>query len=299
MMVITLNPDMVHLNELSLTPLAKQLKAKNFKIIIHARVVLDHRTSFLNKIIVNRLRKYSDHIICIDGSVQFPLKSINKSTVVYNSYQFKQNEIFKEEKINDKFVVLFLANLIGYKGIFDLIEASKYLNNLSNFEIWIAGANSRSDDFFKSVKGKILSLFGVVSDNKTKIENLIKESNLTHVKLLGHVEDITTLIKQSTVLIFPSYMDGPSRSVFEAGVFGKPSIISLYNKLEDVVEHNKTGLIIDEGSPEQIANSILRLYNDRPFCNILGGNAAEKYISLNNPLKNNSEIEKIFIHLLS
>lgn len=298
-MVLDLNPDIVHLNELSLTPLSKRLKNKNYKIVIHARVVLDHRVPLLNKIIVKRLKKYSDHIICIDGSVQYPLRSISESSIVYNSYQFKNDDISTKTQINDKFVVLFLANLIGYKGIFDLVEASKSLTDLPDFEIWIAGANSRSDDFFKTIKGKILSFFGIVPDNKTKIEQLIKNSNLKHVKLLGHIEDITTLIKQSAVLIFPSYMDGPSRSIFEAGVFGKPSIISLFNKLEDVVENNKTGIIIDEGNPKQISEAILRLYNDRNFCKILGKNASEKYIALNNPQKNNIEIEKIFTRLLS
>ncbi len=297
-MVLELKPELVHLNELSLTSLAKRLKNKNFKVVIHARIVLDHRVPLLNKIIVRRLKKYSDHVICIDGSVQFPLKSINKSTIVYNSYQFKQNDLNTAAHSNDKFVVLFLANLIGYKGVFDLVEASKSLRDLPNFEIWMAGANSRSDDFFKTMKGKLLSSLGIVPDNKAKIQRLIKDSDLQHVKLLGHIDDITTLIKESSVLIFPSYMDGPSRSIFEAGVFGKPSIISLYNKLEDVVENNKTGLIIDEGRPNQIAEAILRLYNDKAFCKTLGENASQKYLALNNPRKNNTEIEKIFLKIV-
>lgn len=295
-----INPDLIHLNEISLTPLAKQLKKKKYKIVMHARVVLDYRAKIFNKIIINRIKKYADQVICIDGSVQFPLKSLNNTTVVYNSYQFNDNEINlpAPSPSSKKFVILFLANLIGYKGIFDLIEASKQLNDKQNLEVWIAGANSRSDKFFHTLKGKVLSFLDIVPNNKKKIELLIKEHDLKNIKLLGHVEDIGSLIKNSSVLIFPSYLNGPSRSIFEAGVFGKPSIISLHNKLEDVVENNKTGLIIDQGSPEQIAKSILKLYNDPSFCIMLGVNASKKYQTLNNPKRNNSEIEKIFNKIL-
>ena len=297
-LIETIEPDLIHLNELSLTPLAYRLKRRNYKLIMHARIVLDSNKKLLNWIIVYLLNKFSDHIFCIDGSVLGPLKSIKHTSIVYNSYQFDSKELERKEKLNEKFVVLFLANLISHKGIFDLIDASILLKQNINIEIWICGVNSRNDKFYKSPKGKLLSKLNIVPNNMERIQVVIDTHKLENIKMLGHVSNIKEIISESSVLIFPSYMNGPPRSVFEAGVFGVPSIISLKDKVEDVVEDNVNGLIIDEHSPGQIAAAILKLYNDKDLCVQLGRNACQKYTELNNPMINIKKVEAVYQSLL-
>jgi glycosyltransferase involved in cell wall biosynthesis len=298
-LIDSIKPDLIHLNELSLTPLAYLLKKTNYKIVIHARIVLDSNKKLLNSIIVYLLRKYSDHIFCIDGSVMGPLKSIKHTSIVYNSYQFDSKSLERKGKLNEKFVVLFLANLISHKGIFDLIEASILLKQNTNIEIWVCGVNSRNDNFYESLKGKMLSKLNIVPNNMERIQNVINTHKLENVKMFGHVSNIKKIILESSVLIFPSYMNGPPRSVFEAGVFGVPSIISLKDKVEDVVEDNVNGLIIEEHSPEQIADAILKLYNNKALCEQLGKNASQKYTALNDPMINIKKVEAVYESLLN
>lgn len=296
--VLQINPDIVHLNEISLTPLAKILKKSNLKIVIHARLVLDHKTPLLNKYIISQVNKFSDAVICIDESVRNMLKKAKNTTVVYNSYQFNEPNIAEYPK--DKFIVLFLANLIRYKGVFDLVKAANLLKEEKNLEIHIAGGNSRPDVFFKSFKGKVLNFLGLVKNNKKLLEEEIELNGLSSlIKLIGNISNIQEKIAHSSINIFPSYMNGPSRSIFECGVLGRPSIISLHSKVEDVVEDGITGFIIDEKSPEQISNSILKLKNNKYLLKEMGQNAKCKYMELNNPTVNANKVQEVYNNLLN
>ena len=179
-----------------------------------------------------------------------------------------------------------------------MLDAADLLRSYRDIEIWIAGGNSRPDVFFERNTGRVLDKLGIVMNNRKRIERIIDKNQLSNVKLLGVVSQPEQLIVKSSVLIFPSYMNGPSRSVFEAGVFSRPSIISLNDKIEDVVKDQITGTIIDEGSPQQIVEAILQLYNDRRKLEEMGGNARIKYLAMNDPYQNIKSIEKIYKLLL-
>lgn len=297
-----IDPAIIHLNELSLTALACSLKKSGFKIVVHARVVLSHKTPILNRIIKQRLKKYADHVFCIDGSVYGPLKTLQNISIVYNGYKFSAAELTPVEgPMNghtEKFTILFLANLIRYKGIFDLIEAARRIKDLPGIEILVAGANSRNDAFFKTLKGKVVSLLGFVADNRKKIAALIEKEEIHAVKLLGHVDNIRELIQRSDLLVFPSYMNGPSRSIFEAGVLGKPSILALRDKVEDVLEDGVTGIIIAEGAPAEMEAAFRKLYADPQLVQKMGANARNKYLELNNPVTNTKKVEAVYDKLL-
>lgn len=296
-LIKNIRPDIVHLNEVSLTPLAKYLKKSNFKIVIHARLVLSHKTPLLNKFIVTQVNKFCGAVICIDESVRNMLKKVNNSSVVYNSYEHKAVDIPKYP--TNKFIVLFLANLIKYKGVFDLIKAAKLIGNDSEIEIHIAGTNSRPDFFFKSFKGKVLNFVGIVKNNKKALEKEIHRNRLdSTVKLIGNISNIQDKISHSSVNIFPSYMNGPSRSIFECGILGRPSIIALHDKIEDVVENGVTGFVIDEKSPKQIAETILKLKNTEGLLAKLGRSSREKYVALNDPIRNAQKVQTIYENLL-
>jgi glycosyltransferase involved in cell wall biosynthesis len=294
-----LNPEIIHLNELSLGPMAVFLKKRNFKVVVHARIVLDSNKKVINKLIIYLLNKYCDHIFCIDGSVRSQLIKINHASIVYNSYLFNSIDLKYTIKKKEEFSVLYLANLITHKGIFDLLDSAIQLSNFEKINFLICGVNSRNDKFYLTLKGKILSKLNIVPNNSRKIAVFIERNKLQNVQMLGHVSNIKDIILNSSVLLFPSYMNGPPRSVFEAGVFGVPSIISLRDKVEDVVENNINGLIIDEHSPQQITEAILKMYNNKELCEQLGKNASIKFKKLNNPVFNVRKVETVYLSLLN
>ena len=69
--------------------------------------------------------------------------------------------------------------------------------------------------------------------------------------------------------------DGSCRAVREAMAMGKPIIASRRGLLPELVEHERTGLLVDE-TPEALAEAVLRLARDEDLRSRLGQAAREK-----------------------
>jgi glycosyltransferase involved in cell wall biosynthesis len=107
---------------------------------------------------------------------------------------------------------------------------------------------------------------------------IFREGMSGTVRLLGHVEDTRSLFDRADILVFPSHLNGPGRSVFEAGAHGIPSIVTMVDRIEDIVEDGVTGLITRERDPRALADAILRLTDGRALHERLGENARRKYV---------------------
>jgi glycosyltransferase involved in cell wall biosynthesis len=141
----------------------------------------------------------------------------------------------------------------------------------------IAGANSRPEAFHRSLRGRVLHLFGFAPDVESRIRRWIAEHRLGEtMRLLGRVRPAEVL-DDTDVLVFPSHLDGPGRSVYEAGVRGIPAVVSLRHRVEDIVVHEETGLIVPERDPAALAQAIARLADDRDLRRRLGENARQRY----------------------
>ncbi len=97
----------------------------------------------------------------------------------------------------------------------------------------------------------------------------IKTSNITYV---GLKEDLSTYYKECDVLAFPSLKPHQSRPAFEAGMYGKPVIISDFAETCENVQHEYNGLTFQPNDPKELAKCILRLKNDENLRNKLGEN---------------------------
>jgi glycosyltransferase involved in cell wall biosynthesis len=97
------------------------------------------------------------------------------------------------------------------------------------------------------------------------------------VRLLGRVrpEDV---LAETDILLFPSHLDGPGRSVYEAGARGIPAVVSLLHRVEDVVVHEETGLIVPERDPTALAQAVVRLADEPDLRRRLGENARTRYL---------------------
>jgi glycosyltransferase involved in cell wall biosynthesis len=141
----------------------------------------------------------------------------------------------------------------------------------------VAGANSRPAAFHRSLRGRVLHLFGFAPDVESWVRQWVADRGIeATLKLLGRVEP-EAILAATDVLVFPSHLDGPGRSVFEAGARGIPAIVALRHRIEDVVTDGETGLIIPERDPPALAQAILRLADDARLRRRLGQNARTRY----------------------
>ena len=122
----------------------------------------------------------------------------------------------------------------------------------------------------------MLHRLGFSPDVERWVRARVAAERLDHVRLLGQVAP-EEVLAETDVLVFPSHLDGPGRSVFEAGARGIPAVVALRHRVEDVVTDNETGLIVPEKDPEALARAIRTLADDPDLRRRLGEAARARY----------------------
>ncbi len=79
------------------------------------------------------------------------------------------------------------------------------------------------------------------------------------IKLLGRIDDPRRLLWASDVFAMPSLTEGLGVAALEAMASALPLIASGVGGLREVVEHERTGVIVPPANPEAIASAIARL----------------------------------------
>ncbi|NLX13665.1 MAG: glycosyltransferase family 4 protein [Phycisphaerales bacterium] len=82
------------------------------------------------------------------------------------------------------------------------------------------------------------------------------------IHLLGHRADIAELLKASDIFAFPSRSDGQGLALVEAMVAGLPCVASRAGGIPEVIQHNHSGLLFARERADELAEQLLRLYQD-------------------------------------
>jgi glycosyltransferase involved in cell wall biosynthesis len=276
----SVRPNVVHVNDRGLLQAAAIARAEGVPVVMHARAVADRTTMWVRALSERLIRRSTSVVVPIDDSVGHSLRELPNRRVVYNPLRLDGlGEPGREPRQpNDPLRVTFLSGLIAFKGIWDLLHCARLLRDRRDIEFHVAGANSRPPEFFRTFVGRVSDAVGLAQDVERRIRAWLQREGVTRVRLLGHVDDTVGLLRTSHVLAFPSHLNGPGRSVFEAGVLGVPSIVALHDTVEDIVEHRRTGLIVAERDPAALAEAIRELADREDFRRELGERARQKYV---------------------
>ena len=74
------------------------------------------------------------------------------------------------------------------------------------------------------------------------------------MKLFKFTKNIEKIHKGHDIFCFPSHLNSPGRSVFEAGFYSVLSIAAISNPCNDTFEDGKTGLIVKMSNFKDLAN---------------------------------------------
>jgi glycosyltransferase involved in cell wall biosynthesis len=151
--------------------------------------------------------------------------------------------------------VLYVGRLIKQKGIDLLIDAFIELKKQ-----------------FPDARLRIIG-YGAEKEN---IQNIIKANNIdqsvTFTDMLPH-DSLPEIYRQARVLVLPSVLpEGLGLTPAEAGLCGVPCITFGLGGTSEIVVNNKTGLIVGQSKTE-LADSLIRLFNDNSLTDELGHNA--------------------------
>ena len=113
-----------------------------------------------------------------------------------------------------------------------------------------------------------LVLVGSEKNSLRRIKKEIAKNDLqNNVEILGFVSDkqITYLYKHAVALVMPSYFGPTNIPPLEAMALGCPTIVSDRYAMGEQV--GDAGLLFDPDSPQEIANCILKVCDDKELRN--------------------------------
>jgi len=91
-----------------------------------------------------------------------------------------------------------------------------------------------------------------------------------HVHLLGHRDDIVSLLQACDLFVFASHYEGVPRGIVEAMAAGKPVIAFDIPALRGVIEDKSSGVLVQGRDIEQFAGAIINLAENRDIARDMG-----------------------------
>src|SRR5699024_2910956 len=126
----------------------------------------------------------------IDLTNRFNFKRFNSSIKV---------NVMKEHNISSgTMIISFIGRMVKEKGIFDLLEAMKLLEDYKDIHLFAIGGLPESE------RDKSLKRF---------LENV---NDIKNVTFTGKIENVEDYLFASDIFILPSYREGMPRSIIEA-----------------------------------------------------------------------------------
>lgn len=172
----------------------------------------------------------------------------------------------------------------------------------------VAGLNKMKNVFMYAEIGKVLKSRGlnfvikVAGDGPLKNELnelIIKYGLQEQVVLLGSQVDPKPYYNEAFIYIHPADKEGFGITVAEAMSSGLPVIVSDRGGVPELVNNMEDGIIVDAYNPEEWADAIIKLYNDRELYEKLSKNGYETYKARFTPEIYAGNLDKIYDTLLS
>lgn len=209
------------------------------------------RNLFIKPLLAIILSKKDLHVIFQNPSDKHSVIKINSTlggkTTILPGSGVDLNVYRYFPQTYDKFIVCFISRLLLDKGIKDFIYAAKKLKKLQpEIKFWVIGEIDKSNQN---------------SISKEEIEGLNQEENIS---FLGKQSDIPNILRESNILVFPSYYgEGIPKTILEAAACGRPVITTDHPGCRDGIINNSTGLLVKIKSPSDIAAKVQEMYKDQ------------------------------------
>jgi glycosyltransferase involved in cell wall biosynthesis len=140
-------------------------------------------------------------------------------------------EKFKSESFpsGKPFRFLYIGRIMNEKGIQELLSASiSLLNQNYDFELYLVGEVTSQISNFTNDLSKILTT--------------------DKIKFLGYVDDVSAVIRDSHVIVHPSYHEGMANALLEGAACGRPLLASNIPGCKEIIDHNQNGLLFEPKS---------------------------------------------------
>ena len=283
-----IKPDIIHLNSSKISILGSiagfisKFKAQNPKPKIFYTVhgwVFNEPLSIFKKIFYKSTEKltakFKTKLICVSEydkkiALKEKITSLKKIITIHNGIK-KINFLTKEDakqkirktcnananfSMTDKLLIGSIGNLYKTKGFQYFILAIKKLL-ISNPQL-------------------LAIIIGEGAERK-KIEKIIAQHKMQkNIILTGSIDDASTLLPAFDIYVCSSIKEGLSLTIIEAMQAGLPIVATNVGGNPELIEDNKTGLLVESKNPQQIADKIKEIIDNNELRIKISENARKR-----------------------
>ena len=167
-----------------------------------------------------------------------------------------------DKKRKDEFNVGIIGRLTPIKGHLHFIKAMAYVaRSVPRLKIWIIGDAPHSKEAYKE-----------------QIQVLVKRLGLWHcTQFLGNQRDIPAILAHLDLLVLATTThEAFGRVIIEAQACGVPVVASRVGGVIDIIEDQKTGLLVPPSDPASIAQGTIKIFKDIELSRTIAANAYTK-----------------------
>ncbi len=281
-----IKPDIVHLNSSKAGALgalaAKCCKMKKIIYTVHG-LVLNEPLSFFKRKFYWLVEWFSGlfktHLICVSefdkqSLLQNKITKSKKIIVIHNGIDLNNLKFFSAKEAKEK-----LIKLISYKLQIDprqlTSQTHQLIGTIANF--YPTKGLTYLIEAAKEVHATLPELkFIIIGDGleRRKLTELIQSYKLNAtVFLAGIIPQASQYLKAFDIFVLPSVKEGLSYTLIEAQTAGLPTIATNVGGSSEIVQHNKTGLLVPAKNFDALAENIINLTNNQALQKKLSANA--------------------------
>jgi len=282
-LIKNIKPNIIHLNSTkisivgSIAAFLAKLADKQIRTSYEARVVYTAHGWIFNEPLSRRVRNsyrwaekitswLKDTIICVSefdrrAALKQKIAPARKLITIHNGVhpvEFLSREASRKKLAlaADPFIIGSIGNLYPNKGFRYFLEAMKTLRNSG------------------------LPVTGVIigsGEERLKLERLAVKSGLAdHFLFAGRINRAYELLQAFDIYICSSIKEGLSYTLIEAMLAGRPVIATEVGGNPELIEHNKTGILVEPANAKLLAVKIKELFDNPELMASLGEHARKK-----------------------
>jgi glycosyltransferase involved in cell wall biosynthesis len=104
-----------------------------------------------------------------------------------------------------------------------------------------------------------------------QLEQIVADNNLDNsVLFLGFRNDVSRLMKGFDIFVLPTYREAMPLTILEAMAAGKPVVSTKVNGIPEVVIDGQTGLLVEAGDAEALADALISLIRNPHLAQEMG-----------------------------
>jgi glycosyltransferase involved in cell wall biosynthesis len=158
-----------------------------------------------------------------------------------------------KKQFGQKFIVIHAAHMLKHKGFDVSIAAARLLQNHHPHIHFV-----------------------LLGDGVERAALEKTAADLHNLTFMGKQNNMGTWFKAADLQIHPSYTEGLGSVILEGLHSGLPVIASNAGGIPDIIDHEISGLLIEPGNAQALANAIIRLHQDADLRQRLLVGATEK-----------------------